>query len=118
MMEGSPEGCLQQRPDVPEGSPAMNLASNLVHSAGAHADRVALRLGEAATTYREFDRDSARVAGLLRDRGMRPGDPAGIMLPNVPEFAALYYGVLRRPADVRLARVRRGGAGRREAGRG
>jgi long-chain acyl-CoA synthetase len=73
----------------------MNLASNLVHSAGAQADRVALRLGEAATTYREFDRDSAHVAGLLRDRGMRPGDPVGIMLPNVPEFATLYYGVLR-----------------------
>ena len=73
----------------------MNLASNLVHSAQAHPNRVALRLGEAKTTYRELDEDSARVAGLLRDRGMRPGDRVGIMLPNVPAFAVLYYGVLR-----------------------
>jgi long-chain acyl-CoA synthetase len=73
----------------------MNLASNLVHSAQAHSDRVALRLGQARTTYRELDQDSARVAGLLGDRGMRSGDRVGIMLPNVPEFAAVYYGVLR-----------------------
>jgi long-chain acyl-CoA synthetase len=60
-----------------------------------HADRVALRLGEAATTYRELDEASARVAGLLWDRGIRPGDRAGVMLPNTPEFALVYYGVLR-----------------------
>src|SRR5262249_27180846 len=36
-----------------------------------------------------------RVAGLLAARGIRPGDRVAIMLPNVPEFAALYFGVLR-----------------------
>jgi long-chain acyl-CoA synthetase len=80
---------------VAEVEPAVNLASNLVDIAGAHGDRVALRLGEATTTYRELDRDTARVAGLLRDRGTQPGDRVGIMLPNTPEFAVLYYGVLR-----------------------
>jgi long-chain acyl-CoA synthetase len=73
----------------------MNLASNLLDSASAHPDRVVLRLGEAATTYRELDQDSARVAGLLRDRGVQPGDRVGVMLPNTPEFAAVYYGALR-----------------------
>jgi long-chain acyl-CoA synthetase len=73
----------------------MSLSSDLLHSASAHADRVALRLGEATTTYRELDHDSARVAGLLRDRGMQPGDRVGVMLPNTPEFALVYYGVLR-----------------------
>jgi long-chain acyl-CoA synthetase len=46
-------------------------------------------------TYREFDAGSARVAGLVRDRGIRPGDRVGVMLPNVMEFAVVYYGVLR-----------------------
>ncbi len=73
----------------------MNLAANLVRAASAHADRVALRLGETRMTYREFDAASARVAGLVRDRGIRPGDRVGVMLPNVMEFAVLYYGVLR-----------------------
>jgi long-chain acyl-CoA synthetase len=73
----------------------MSLASNLLSSASAHADRIALRLGEAVTTYRELDEASARVAGLLRDRGIGPGDRVGMMLPNTPEFALAYYGVLR-----------------------
>jgi long-chain acyl-CoA synthetase len=73
----------------------MSLATILPDSASVNADRVALRLGDAAMTYRELDDDSARVAGLLRDRGIQPGDPVGVMLPNTPEFAQVYYGVLR-----------------------
>jgi len=73
----------------------VNLASNLTRTAGLHGDRPALRLGEAATTFLELDHDSARVAGLLRDRGTQPGDRVGVMLPNTPEFAVIYYGVLR-----------------------
>jgi long-chain acyl-CoA synthetase len=46
-------------------------------------------------TYRELDEASARVAGLLRERGLKPGDRVGIMLPNVAEFPVVYYGVLR-----------------------
>jgi long-chain acyl-CoA synthetase len=37
----------------------------------------------------------ARVAALLKDKGLEPGDRVGIMLPNVPQFPAAYYGVLR-----------------------
>ena len=73
----------------------MNLATNLERSAHAHADRVALRLGEHETTYRDLDDRSGRVAGLLAERGVRPGDRVGVMLPNIPEFAVVYYGVLR-----------------------
>ena len=73
----------------------VNLASNLVDTAGVHADRVAVRVGETAMTYRELDLATARVAGLLRGRGVKPGDRVGIMLPNVAEFAVVYYGVLR-----------------------
>jgi long-chain acyl-CoA synthetase len=35
------------------------------------------------------------VAGLLRERGLEPGDRVGLMLPNVPYFAVIYYGILR-----------------------
>jgi acyl-CoA synthetase (AMP-forming)/AMP-acid ligase II len=73
----------------------VNLASNLADTAGAHADRVAVRVGETAMSYRELDLTSAQVATLLRERGLRPGGRVGIMLPNVAEFAIIYYGVLR-----------------------
>jgi long-chain acyl-CoA synthetase len=73
----------------------MNLASNVERGARTHADRAALRLGDDTISYRRLDQDSARAAGLLRGRGLRPGDRVGIMLPNTPEFAVVYYGVLR-----------------------
>ncbi|MER5686693.1 long-chain fatty acid--CoA ligase [Streptomyces sp. NPDC002205] len=73
----------------------MNLASHIVSSARTHPDRAALRLGDAAVSYRTLDQRSARMAGLLHDRGVKPGDRVAIMLPNTPEFALAYFGVLR-----------------------
>jgi long-chain acyl-CoA synthetase len=77
-----------------------NLASNLLETTRHHADRVALRLDGRRLTYAELDAASARVAGWLRDHGVRPGDRVGLMLPNVPDFAIAYYGVLRAGAAV------------------
>jgi long-chain acyl-CoA synthetase len=73
----------------------MNLATNLTRNATAHPDRAAIRLGDDVVTYRDLDESSARVARLLAGRGVQPGQPVAIMLPNVPEYAAVYYGVLR-----------------------
>ena len=73
----------------------MNLASNVVRSARAYPDRTALRLGDDTVSYGTLDQASARMAGLLHDRGVKPGDPVGIMLPNTPEFAIAYFGVVR-----------------------
>jgi long-chain acyl-CoA synthetase len=73
----------------------MNLADNLAASAAAHRDHVALKLDDAELTYHQLDCAAARIANLLADRGIEPGDRVGIMLPNVPYFPACYYGVLR-----------------------
>src|SRR6476469_4449164 len=72
-----------------------NLATILTDSAAAHGDRLALRLDDAAFTYKLLDEASARVATLLKTKGLQPGDRVGIMLPNVPYFPVAYYGVLR-----------------------
>jgi len=73
----------------------MNLAANLVRSASQFPDRVAIRLDDVAVTYSQLEVMSQQVAGLLGQHGVQPGDRVGIMLPNVPHFAALYYGILR-----------------------
>ncbi|MFD4858987.1 long-chain-fatty-acid--CoA ligase [Streptomyces atratus] len=73
----------------------MNLASHLIGSARTHPDRAALRLGDDSVSYRTLDQRSARMAGLLHDRGVKQGDRVAIMLPNTPEFAIVYFGVLR-----------------------
>jgi long-chain acyl-CoA synthetase len=72
-----------------------NLASNLTASAATNPARPALHFAGSAVTYRDLDGTSARVAALLDTMGFVPGDRVGIMLPNVPEFAAIYYGILR-----------------------
>ncbi|MFI1704856.1 long-chain fatty acid--CoA ligase [Streptomyces griseoruber] len=77
-----------------------NLAGFLVDTAERQPARPALRLGERVMAYAELDRASARAAALLRAEGVRPGDRVALMLPNVPEFVVLYYGVLRAGAVV------------------
>src|SRR6202453_3265778 len=72
-----------------------NLAKNLTDTTRAHAGRVAVRVDNAAMTYRALDDASARVAGLLHERGLKPGDRVGIMMPNVAEVPVVYYGILR-----------------------
>jgi long-chain acyl-CoA synthetase len=72
-----------------------NLADNLISTAERHPERPALRLDRTVITYAELDETSRRVAGGLIERGLEPGDRVGLMLPNVPEFAAAYYGILR-----------------------
>ena len=79
----------------PHNEPVTNLARNLTDTTRAHAGRVAVRVDNAAMTYRALDEASVRVAGLLRARGLQPGERVGIMLPNVAEVPVVYYGVLR-----------------------
>jgi long-chain acyl-CoA synthetase len=72
-----------------------NLSLNLSQSAGRYAERPAIRMDDVLLTYAALDDAAARAAALLVDRGLRPGDRVGLMLPNVPPFAVLYFGALR-----------------------
>ncbi len=72
-----------------------NLSMNLAEAASMYADRTALRMDDVQVTYRELDDASARLATHLLGVGIAPGDRVAVMLPNVPEFAVVYYGVLR-----------------------
>ncbi|MEV4292196.1 long-chain fatty acid--CoA ligase [Nonomuraea bangladeshensis] len=76
----------------------MNLADRLHHAAARLGGRAVLTLDGAALTYGALDELSARLAGLLRRRGIGRGDRVAVMLPNVPEFGVVYYGVLRAGA--------------------
>ncbi len=73
----------------------MNLASILTNAVARDPEHVAVKLDDFELTYGQLDDASARFAGLLRDRGIQPGDRVAIMLPNVPHFAVCYYGILR-----------------------
>jgi len=78
----------------------MNLSDVMTTSAARHGDRTAIRQEGVALSYADLDRATALVAGLLRARGVRPGDRVGIMLPNVAYFPICYYGALRAGAAI------------------
>ncbi len=77
-----------------------NLVTTLMRSAATYPDRPAVLMDERGLNYRELEEATARVASWLRGRGIGPGDRVGLMLPNVPEFPELYYGILRAGAIV------------------
>ncbi|RFU85709.1 long-chain fatty acid--CoA ligase [Streptomyces triticagri] len=78
----------------------MNIADHLSRTAARHGARTAVELDTAALTYTELDTLAGRAATMLAARGVRPGDRVALMLPNLVEFPALYYGALRAGAVV------------------
>ncbi|MER7841942.1 long-chain fatty acid--CoA ligase [Streptomyces sp. NPDC096040] len=77
-----------------------NLATLLVNSAAVHGEHVAVRHDDTTLTYEQLDEASARLATVLRDRGVRPGDTVTMTMPNVPLFPVVYYGILRAGGAV------------------
>ena len=51
-------------------------------------------------TYQALDGAASLAAGLLRAKGVGPGDRVGLQLPNVPYFPAVYFGAMRLGAVV------------------
>jgi long-chain acyl-CoA synthetase len=72
-----------------------SLAGILIETARRHGDRTAFKLDDVELSYSMLDGASGHVAGMLRSKGLEPGDRVGLMLPNVPYFPVIYYGILR-----------------------
>ena len=77
-----------------------NIATTLAQATARYPDRPAIRAGGDVMSYRDLDEASARAASWLLGRGITAGDRVCLMLPNTPEFAELYYGILRVGAIV------------------
>jgi len=71
-----------------------NLSVHLAESADRYPDASALVHDETTTSYSALANDVARFADYLSYGGLQPGDRVGVMLPNGPEFAVVFYGVL------------------------
>jgi long-chain acyl-CoA synthetase len=75
-----------------------NLASILTETSARHGERTAFKVDDLELNYALLDEGSARIAGLLKLKGVVEGDRVGLMLPNVPYFPVVYYGILRAGA--------------------
>ncbi|MDR1485416.1 MAG: long-chain fatty acid--CoA ligase [Planctomycetaceae bacterium] len=73
----------------------LNLASSLSDSSVWYPDHTAIICGERRFSFSELERWVARIAEILVIQGLRAGDKVMLLAPNVPEFTASYYAILR-----------------------
>ena len=75
--------------------PPVTLADQLRRQAQRLPRRDLLRMPDRTLTFGEFDAEVDRYCGALAGFGLRPGDTAGLMLPNRPEFALAWLALIR-----------------------
>ncbi|HSS23414.1 MAG TPA: AMP-binding protein, partial [Mycobacterium sp.] len=79
-----------------------NLSVFLSASADMRPGAAALRCGDMTTSFSVLSSDVARFADYLIDGGLRLDDRVAVMLPNRPELAVVFYGVLQAGGVVVL----------------
>jgi long-chain acyl-CoA synthetase len=73
---------------------SLNLAEFLHRTAKKFPEKRAVICGDFHLSYGELHLMAERAAGVLRTKGLGPGDVVGMLLPNVPQFPMIYYGAL------------------------
>jgi acyl-CoA synthetase (AMP-forming)/AMP-acid ligase II len=88
-----------EAPPVPE-IPDVDLVTYTLADAERHGDRPALIDGPSGRTigFADFKRQVEALAGALAARGIGRGDVVAIFMPNLPEYAVIFHGVLRANA--------------------
>ncbi|WP_457951107.1 long-chain-fatty-acid--CoA ligase [Pseudarthrobacter sp. alpha12b] len=83
-----------------DGFATISVAAILAESAKRTPDSIALVVGEEQVSYGDLWRQTRTYAGALRARGVGPGDAVAVLIPNVPDFARVYYAILSLGAIV------------------
>jgi long-chain acyl-CoA synthetase len=78
----------------------LNLSVVLDDAARDTPGRDALVFGDQRLPYAAVNTIANQVAGLLRSRGVRPGDRVALACPNLPYFPMVYFGILKAGAVV------------------
>ena len=64
-------------------------------AAAIEPERPALIHGDRVISWRELDEQTDRIAASLRESGVKPGDIAGQMLRNNPDYMLAYFGCIK-----------------------
>lgn len=83
-----------------DGFATISVAAVLAESATRNPDSIALVVGDDQVSYGDLWRQTRAYAGALRARGIGPGDAVAVLIPNVPDFARVYYAILSLGAIV------------------
>jgi fatty-acyl-CoA synthase len=79
------------------------------------ADALALLSADETLTFAGLAERSRRYARWALARGLKPGDAVALMMPNRPEYMAIWLGLTRVGVVVALLNTRLTGAGLRQA---
>ena len=71
------------------------LTAYLRHWARETPEKPAIIFHGASLSYAELDRQSDAFARLLIGNGMGPGERVAVFLPNCPQYAIAFYGILK-----------------------
>jgi long-chain acyl-CoA synthetase len=74
---------------------SLNLAVILEESTKQNPDKVAVIFEQFKLTYGQLNSAANQVANGLRAAGVEAGERVGIMLPNIPQFPIIYFGILK-----------------------
>ncbi|HOD48453.1 MAG TPA: long-chain fatty acid--CoA ligase [Candidatus Hydrogenedentes bacterium] len=73
---------------------SLNLGHFLLLTAREKPDKIAVILDDYRFTYQEIAAYAKRIANIVQDHGVRPGDKVAMMISNTPHFPAVYFGIL------------------------
>ncbi len=73
----------------------MDLKSVLEESARRFGDKTAILMGEQSVSFRQLNEDANRIAHALLKLGLKKGDRVATMQGSNPEFAAMFFGILK-----------------------
>ncbi len=72
-----------------------NLRLLLEAAAKKYGEKTAVVMGERRLSYAQLDEAANKVANALLGMGVKKGDRVAMLLANSPEFAAIYFGVVK-----------------------
>jgi len=76
----------------------MDIVKMLRQTVKRYADKAFIIYGERRMTYLELEETSNKIANALIDLGIKKGDRVSIVLPNMLEYSALYFGIVKSGA--------------------
>ena len=83
------------RTNVVAAQPNRTIADRTEEWASQYGDRVALFSERESLTYRQLSERANRYARWARAQGLQKGDAVGLLMPNRPEYIAVWLGMAR-----------------------
>jgi len=78
----------------------LNLAFLLEQSTARYPEKIAIILDEHQLRFQDVNGAANKLANTLVEMGVHQGSKVVMMLPNIPQFAICYYGILKTGATV------------------